>query len=80
MCIRDRAYFYSNLYTGARKGKDDKGNPYTAGNTTASFVPAETNSFYYYTEDTPLYEDKACTKPAKNVQPNTCLLYTSRCV
>lgn len=71
----DKAYFYSNLYTGARKGKDDKGNPYTAGNTTASFVPAETNSFYYYTEDTPLYEDKACTKPAKNVQPNTLYYY-----
>lgn len=70
-----KAYFYSNLYTGARTGKDDKGNPYTAGNTTASFVPAETNSFYYYTEDTPLYEDKACTKPAENVQPNTLYYY-----
>lgn len=71
----DKAYFYSNLYTGARKGKDDKGNPYTAGNTTASFVPAETNSFYYYTEDTPLYEDEACKTPAKNVQPNTPYYY-----
>lgn len=70
-----KAYFYSNLYTGARKGKDDKGNPYTAGDTTASFVPAETNSFYYYTEDTPLYEDKACTQPAKNVQPKTPYYY-----
>lgn len=71
----DKAYFYSNLYTGARKGKDDKGNPYTAGNTTASFVPAKTNSFYYYTEDTPLYEDEDCTNPAKNVQPNTPYYY-----
>lgn len=71
----DKAYFYSNLYTGARTGKDDKGNPYTAGNTTASFVPAETNSFYYYTEDTLLYEDEACTKPAKNVQPKTLYYY-----
>lgn len=70
-----KAYFYSNLYTGARTGKDDKGNPYTAGNTTASFVPAETNSFYYYTEDTPLYEDEDCTKRAKNVQPNTPYYY-----
>lgn len=70
-----KAYFYSNLYTGTRKGKDDKGNPYTAGNTTASFVPAETNSFYYYTEDTLLYEDEACTKPAKNVQPKTPYYY-----
>ena len=71
----DKAYFYSNLYTGARKGKDAEDNPYTAGDTTASFVPAETNSFYYYTEDTPLYEDKACTQPAKNVQPKTPYYY-----
>lgn len=70
-----KAYFYSNLYTGARTGKDDKDNPYTAGNTTASFVPAETNSFYYYTEDTLLYEDEACKTPAKNVQPNTPYYY-----
>lgn len=70
-----KAYFYSNLYTGANKGTDAEGKPYTAGNTTASFVPAETNSFYYYTEDTPLYEDKDCTKRAKNVQPNTPYYY-----
>ena len=70
-----KAYFYSNLYTGANKGTDDKGNPYTAGNTTASFVPAETNSFYYYTEDTLLYEDEACKIPAKNVKPNTPYYY-----
>lgn len=71
----DKAYFYSNLYTGARTGTDAERNPYTAGNTTASFVPAKTNSFYYYTEDTPLYEDKDCTKRAKNVQPNTPYYY-----
>lgn len=70
-----KAYFYSNLYTGARTGTDAERNPYTAGNTTASFVPAKTNSFYYYTEDTPLYEDKDCTKRAKNVQPNTPYYY-----
>ena len=70
-----KAYFYSNLYTGTHKGKDDKGKPYTAGNTTASFVPAETNSFYYYTEDTLLYADEDCKIPAKNVQPNTPYYY-----
>lgn len=70
-----KAYFYSNLYTGTRTGTDAERNPYTAGNTTASFVPAKTNSFYYYTEDTLLYEDKACTQPAKNVQPNTPYYY-----
>ncbi len=70
-----KAYFYSNLYTGANKGTDAESKPYTAGNTTASFVPAETNSFYYYTEDTPLYEDEACKIPAKNVKPNTPYYY-----
>lgn len=70
-----KAYFYSNLYTDTRTGTDAENKPYTAGNTTASFVPAKTNSFYYYTEDTPLYEDKACTQPAKNVQPNTPYYY-----
>lgn len=70
-----KAYFYSNLYTGANKGTDAEGKPYTAGNTTASFVPAETNSFYYYTEDTLLYEDEACKIPAKNVQPGTPYYY-----
>ena len=70
-----KAYFYSNLYTDTRTGTDDERNPYTAGDTTASFVPAETNSFYYYTEDTPLYEDEDCTKRAKNVQPNTPYYY-----
>lgn len=70
-----KAYFYSNLYTDARTGTDAEGKPYTAGNTTASFVPAETNSFYYYTEDTLLYEDEACKTPAKNVKPNTPYYY-----
>lgn len=70
-----KAYFYSNLYTDARTGTDAEDKPYTAGNTTASFVPAETNSFYYYTEDTLLYEDEACKTPAKNVKPNTPYYY-----
>ena len=70
-----KAYFYSNLYTGARTGTDAEGKTYTAGNTTASFLPAESNSFYYYTEDTLLYEDAACTTPAKSVQPNTPYYY-----
>lgn len=70
-----KVYFYSNLYTGARTGTDAEGKSYTAGNTTASFLPAESNSFYYYTEDTLLYEDEDCKIPAKNVQPNTPYYY-----
>ena len=44
--------FYTNLYT--------NGN----GDTTATFTPNEGNKFYYYTSDTPLYVDEACTQRA----------------
>ncbi len=33
------------------------------GNTTASFEPSDANSFYYFTEDTPLYTDRECKIP-----------------
>ena len=35
------------------------------GDVTATFTPARSNSYYYMTEDTPIYTDKACTVPAK---------------
>lgn len=35
------------------------------GNATASFTPAEENSYYYITRDTPIYKDEALTKPAE---------------
>ena len=35
------------------------------GDVTATFNPAKANSYYYMTEDTPIYTDKACTVPAK---------------
>ena len=34
------------------------------GNAMASFTPAEENSYYYITRDTPIYEDEALTQPA----------------
>ena len=46
--------FYSNDWN-----RDAK----TAG-TTATFTPASTNKFYYFTQDTPLYTDEGCTKRA----------------
>ncbi len=52
--------FYSNYYDGSIKGQLDSSK--TLGNTVANFTPAKTNSFYFFTEDTPLYEDKACTQ------------------
>ena len=52
--------FYSNYYDGSIKGQLDSSK--TLGNTVANFTPAKTNSFYFFTEDTPLYEDKDCTQ------------------
>ena len=34
------------------------------GDAAATFTPAEENSYYYITRDTPIYEDKALTQPA----------------
>ena len=70
-----KAYFYSNLFDGTNGGIDKEGNSYTAGNTTVSFKPAYTNSFYYYTEDTPIYTDPDCKTPATDVQPKTPYYY-----
>lgn len=70
-----KVYFYTNLFDGTNGGIDKEGNPYTAGNTTVSFKPAYTNSFYYYTEDTPIYTDPDCQTPATDVQPKTPYYY-----
>lgn len=48
------AYFYSNDFT-----KDAE-----RGNTTVDFTPASGNSFYFFTEDTPLYIDENGTNRA----------------
>lgn len=48
--------FYSNFYDGMLASGAQ-----TLGNTTASFEPAPGNSFYYFTENTQLYTDEACT-------------------
>ncbi len=70
-----KVYFYTNLFDGTNGGTDKEGNPYTAGNTTVSFKPAYTNSFYYYTEDTPIYTDPDCKTHATDVQPKTPYYY-----
>ena len=36
------------------------------GNTVATFEPADTNRYYYFQKQTPIYTDKDCTQPAKN--------------
>ena len=44
--------FYSNKFDSTKKTADGEK---TIGSTTATFTPATSNSFYYHTEDTPLY-------------------------
>lgn len=35
------------------------------GDTVATFEPADTNRYYYFQKQTPIYADKECTQPAK---------------
>lgn len=35
------------------------------GDTVATFEPADTNRYYYFQKQAPIYTDKACTQPAK---------------
>lgn len=50
----DGVAFYANKWSG---GED--------GDVLAAFTPAKSNSYYYMTEETPIYTDEACTVPAK---------------
>lgn len=50
----DGVAFYANKWNG---GED--------GDVLATFTPAKSNSYYYMTEETPIYTDEACTVPAK---------------
>lgn len=49
--------FYANKWTGNKTG-----------DVVATFEPAVGNSYYYFTQDTPIYTDEACTVPAKSVE------------
>ncbi|MDY2777102.1 MAG: FctA domain-containing protein, partial [Collinsella sp.] len=51
--VDGKAAFYSNKWTNK-----------VTGDTIASFDPSPTNSFYYFTEDTPVYTDVACKNQA----------------
>lgn len=46
--------FYANKWSGG-----------ALGDTVATFEPADTNRYYYFQKQTPIYTDKDCTKPAK---------------
>ena len=55
-----KVYFYSNKFIGNKPGPVEG---QTLGDTTATFEPATGNSFYYFTENTPLYADKEMNTP-----------------
>lgn len=52
---KGNVYFYSNQYTMNAEG---------LGDATSVFEPANSNSFYYFTEDTLLYTDEKCQTAA----------------
>lgn len=56
--------FYANKWTGNETG-----------DVVATFRPAGGNSYYYFTQDTPVYTDEACTAPAKSVESGSTYYY-----
>lgn len=56
--------FYANKWSGS--ALDD---------TVATFEPADTNRYYYFQKQTPIYTDKGCTQPAKNSLADTGTYY-----
>lgn len=56
--------FYANKWSGG-----------ALGDTVATFEPADTNRYYYFQKQTPIYTDKDCTQPAKNSLTDTGAYY-----
>ena len=59
-----RVNFYANKWTGEETG-----------DAVATFEPAVGNSYYYFTQDTPIYTDEACTVPARSVESGSMYYY-----
>lgn len=63
-------YIKSNTTTAENGSKTvnfyaNKWNAAALGDTIANFEPADTNRYYYFQKQTPIYTDKECTQPAK---------------
>ncbi len=56
--------FFANKWSGGALGE-----------TVATFEPADTNRYYYFQKQTPIYTDKDCTQPAKNSLAETGTYY-----
>lgn len=64
-----KGYIESNTITAENGSKTvnfyaNKWNAGALGDTIANFEPADTNRYYYFQKQTPIYTDKECTKPA----------------
>ena len=69
------AYLQANSADGKVSFYNNDWNPGYLGNTTARFEPSSNNSFYYFTKDTPIYTDEACTQRAKKIDKGTTYWY-----
>lgn len=69
------AYLQANSADGKVSFYNNDWNPGYLGNTTAGFEPSSDNSFYYFTKDTPIYTDEACTQRAKKIDKGTTYWY-----
>ena len=58
------AYIESNSADGKVSFLANKWNGGSDGDTVANFTPSKGNSYYYITEDTPIFADEACTQRA----------------
>ncbi len=72
-----KAYIVANA--DAKTGKvnfyANKWNGGSMGDTTATFEPSAANRYYYFTEDTPIYMDEACTQRASSVEGGNTYYY-----
>ena len=73
-------YIKSNTTTAENGSKTvnfyaNKWNAGALGDTIANFEPADTNRYYYFQKQTPIYTDKDCTQPAKNPLAGTGTYY-----
>ena len=59
--------FLTNAYNTSTNGAD--------GSTTAVFTPATTNDFYYFTQDTPLYNSESLDDPATSIEAEKTYYY-----
>ena len=66
-----KGYIESNTITAENGSKTvnfyaNKWNAGALGDTIANFEPADTNRYYYFQKQTPIYVDEDCTQPAKD--------------